>query len=253
MKIGICTSLDNIAKVRDMGFDYIEGNSSVLAGMTPEQFAETQKKAADAGLPVYSFACLFPWSYKFFSTEITNQTLADHLKLVFEREAALGGRVSVFGSGGARKFPEGVSYPDACKRVVEVLRLAGDLAAPHGISIVFEPLCRAETNIGNSVCEGSLLVQMANHPNVGLLADYYHMATVGEPVSEIARIGGIRHAHIATRDGRHAPLLAGSDDFAGFLRELKTLGTCEGVSIESGWTDFDRDAPRALALLRSLA
>lgn len=253
MKIGICTGFENLPKAREMGYDYAELTANALAGMSPEAFEEARRTAAGAGIPVLAYNCLFPWSGRFFGPEaMSDEEIAAYLKKVFEREAALGGKVSVFGSGGARRFPEGVSYADACRRVISILRMAGECAAPHGITIVFEPLRPAETNIGNSVCEGALLVQMADHPNVRLLADYYHMATIGEPMTEIGRVGGVRHAHIATREGRYAPLVKGSDDFAGFFRELKACG-CETVSIEGGWADFDRDGPRALALLRSLA
>lgn len=255
MKIGICSNLNSAAKVRDMGFDYIEGTACALGGMKEEEFAALRDRLHDVGLPVPSFAGLFPWdgSYQFFSPATTEERLRSYLRTVFSREAALGGKVSVFGSGGARRFPAEVSYADACRRVAEVMRFAGDEAAEFGIRIVFEPLRPAETNIGNSLCEGALLVQLANHPNVSLLADYYHMAVNGEPMSEVTRIGDIRHAHIAARDGRHAPLVTGCDQFGDFIRRLTALGTCERLSIESGWADFDRDAPRALALLRRLA
>jgi sugar phosphate isomerase/epimerase len=242
---------DRLGSVREMGYDYLEGNATVLAGMSPEAFDETRCAVDAAGMPVLAFNCLFPGQFQFFDPAVTDATLSAHLRTVFEREAALGGKVSVFGSGGPRRFPEGVPYAEACHRVVSVLRLAGDAAAPHGITVVFEPLRPAETNIGNTVCEGALLVQMADHPNVRLLADYYHMASVGEPMTEIGRVGGVRHAHIATREGRYAPLVAGSDDFAGFFRELQACG-CETVSIEGALADFNRDAPRALALLRAI-
>ncbi len=255
MKIGICSDISRIATVRDMGYDYIECSSAGLAAKTDAEFKEAVRSARDSGLPVMSTNGLFPWTpeYRFFSETATNDFLLDYLKRIFEREGELGVSSAVFGSGGSRRFPENVSYPDACRRLVEVMRMAGDCAAPYGITVVFEPLRPAETNIGNSLCEGALLVQMADHPNVGLLADYYHMAVAGEPMSELCRIGGVRHAHIATREGRHAPLVAGSDDFLGFFRGLKKLGTCDGVSIESGWADFGRDAPRALAFLRGIA
>ena len=34
MKIGVCTSLDNIERVRDLGFDYLEGVANALAPMS---------------------------------------------------------------------------------------------------------------------------------------------------------------------------------------------------------------------------
>ena len=235
MKIGVCTSLDNIERVRDLGFDYLEGVANALAPMTAEEFSAVRRRVADAGIPVPAMAGLFPWGadtpYQMFTAGSGRDVYMDYYNRTFERAAALGVRFCVFGSGGARRFPETVSYGDACKRVAEVLRWSGEAAAPFGITMVFEPLRSAETNFGNSLCEGSWVVRAADHPNVALLADYYHMAAMGEPMSEVTRIGGIRHAHLATRERRLAPAVTASDDLQGFFDGLVRLGTCEHASI----------------------
>ena len=257
MKIGVCTSLDNIERVRDFGYDYLEGVANALAPMTAEDFSAVRRRVADSGLPVVAMAGLFPWGsdnpYQMFEAASGRDVYMDYFNRTFEREAALGVRFSVFGSGGARRFPATVSYGDACKRVAEVLRWAGEAAAPFGVTVVFEPLRAAETNFGNSLCEGSWVVRAADHPNVALLADYYHMADMGEPMSEITRVGGIRHAHLATRDRRLAPAVTAADDFLGFFEGLARLGTCEHASIEGGEALNPATAARALANLRAIA
>lgn len=257
MKIGVCTSLDNIERVRDLGFDYLEGVANALAPMTAEEFSAVRRRVADAGIPVPAMAGLFPWGptaprYQMFESGSGRDVYMDYFKLTFERASALGVRFCVFGSGGARRFPETVSYGDACKRVAEVLRWSGEVAAEFGITMVFEPLRAAETNFGNTLCEGSWVVRAADHPNVALLADYYHMASMGEPMSEVTRIGGIRHAHLATRERRLAPAVTASDDLQGFFDGLVRLGTCEHASIEGGESTNPAVAPRALANLRAI-
>ena len=256
MKIGVCTSLDNIERARDLGFDYIEGVANALAPMTAEEFSAVRRRVADAGIPVPAMAGLFPWGadtpYQMFTAGSGRDVYMDYFNRTFERASALGVRFCVFGSGGARRFPETVSYGDACKRVVEVLRWSGEAAAPFGITMVFEPLRAAETNFGNSLCEGSWVVRAADHPNVALLADYYHMAAMGEPMSEVTRIGGIRHAHLATRERRLAPAVTASDDLQGFFDGLVRLGTCEHASIEGGESLNPAAAPRAIANLRAI-
>ena len=258
MKIGVCTSLDNIGRVRDLGFDYIEGVANALAPMTAEEFSAVRRRVSDSGLPVIAMAGLFPWGptaprYQMFESGSGRDVYMDYFNRTFEREAALGVRFSVFGSGGARRFPETVSYGDACKRVAEVLRWSGEVAAEFGITMVFEPLRSAETNFGNSLCEGSWVVRAADHPNVALLADYYHMAAMGEPMSEVTRIGGIRHAHLATRERRLAPAVTAADDLEGFFTALARLGTCGQASIEGGEALHPVAGPRALANPRRIA
>lgn len=258
MKIGACTSLDNVERVRDLGYDYLEGVANALAPMSEEAFSDIRRRVADSGLPVPAMAGLFPWGpeaarYQMFESRADRATYLDYFKRTFERASALGVRFVVFGSGGARRFPESVSYGEACRRVAEVLRWSGEVAETFGITMVFEPLRAAETNIGNSLCEGAWLVRAADHPNVALLADYYHMADMGEPMSEITRIGGIRHAHLATRDKRLAPAVTASDNLQGFFAGLARLGTCEHASVEGGEALHPVGAPRALANLRRLA
>ena len=239
MKIGVCAGLDRLDLVRDLGFDYLEICANTLAPMTAAEFDSARRRVADSGLEVPATNGLFPWGteaprYQMFSSGSGRDVYMDYYNRTFERAAALGVRVSVFGNGGARRFPDTVPYRDACTRVAEVMHWAGEAAAPFGIMIVFEPLRAVETNLGNSLCEGAWLVRAADHPNVALLADYFHMACMGEPMSEITRVGGIRHAHLATRERRLLPVVAADDRFGEFLERLARLGTCPRVSMSPG-------------------
>ncbi len=238
MKLGICARLDEIDLIRDLGFDYLESYANAMSQMSEADFAVARRRVADSGLPVSAMCGIFPWGsegprFHLFESGSPESFYRDWFRRTFGREAELGVRFSVFGNGGYRRFPATVSYGDACKRLAEVLRWAGEEAAPCGVTVVFEPLNSWETNLGNSLCEGFWLVREADHPNVALLADYYHMARMGEPMSEVTRVGGIRHAHLATREGRHSPVVASNDSIGEFLERLLRLGTCETVSIEA--------------------
>ncbi len=165
---------------------------------------------------------------------------------------ALGGRIAVFGSGKSRNRPEGMAYADAFRRLAEVTRLTGEVAAAYGVTIVIEPLNRSEWNMICSRAEGAALIAAANHPNVKLLCDYYHAAREGEPLEDIVRLGGVSHAHIATREGRRYPVERGEDAFDTFFACLKETNYQGLMSIEGKTDDMDADAPRALMLLRGL-
>jgi sugar phosphate isomerase/epimerase len=254
MRIGFNGTFPLLEQIAGMGYDYLEGHANALAPLSAGDFASLRRRVREAGIDVPSLCGLFPW--KGFSLfERSDEAIRDYLERTFDRAADLGVSRVVFGSGGARSFPEGETYAGACDRLADVLRLSADLAAPCGISLLFEPLRRAETNLGNSLCEGWWFVRSAARPNLALLADYYHMATSGEPLDEIVRVGGIRQAHIATKADRRVPTGEGDDDFRGFFRNLHRLGTCDAISIEGGFgdaADLDRVGPAALALLRRL-
>ena len=52
----------------------------------------------------------------------------------------------MFGSGGARRVPEGFPKEDAFEQFVEFGKRIAPEARAHGLTIAIEPLCRDETN-----------------------------------------------------------------------------------------------------------
>ena len=250
MQFGLCESFNYLETARDAGFDYLEPFVNELAGMPVADYAELRKRVADAGIPAAGFCRLFPWDVKIHDPAWTDDRLRDYLSRAFDRVAELGGKWAGFGNGGARKRPDGVAYADDCRRIVEVLRLAGEVGGPRGITVVFEPLNHGETNLGNHLSEGASFVREADHPAVKLLADYFHMARVGERMDEIARVGGVAHAHIATRGTRGFPHLDDGEEIPAFLAQLRACG-CDHCSVEScGNPDVAGESPHSLAYLR---
>ncbi len=62
-------------------------------------------------------------------------------------------------------------------RVIDVMRRAGDIVAPHGIAMVMEPLNTRTNHPGvymQTVAEGYAVARGANSPGVKVLADLYH-------------------------------------------------------------------------------
>lgn len=82
----------------------------------------------------------------------------------------LGVKRVVFGSGMARKIPEGFDAATARRQLLYAAKIVGDIAAEYGCLVVMEPLCHYETNLLNSVAAGAAFVRELNHPSVKLLA-----------------------------------------------------------------------------------
>ncbi len=62
-------------------------------------------------------------------------------------------------------------------RVIDVMRRAGDIVAPHGIAMVMEPLNTRTNHPGvymQTVAQGYAVARGANSPAVKILADLYH-------------------------------------------------------------------------------
>ena len=252
MEIGICGKPELAAAAKAAGFDYLELPVNGIAAMTEEDYAKAKAAMQAAGLPCPTFNLLFPGSLKLLEKSTTDEEIAAYLEGALNRMRDLGGKIAVFGSGKSRAKPEGMTYGEAWRRLVEVTRLTGEIAAKYGITIVIEPLNRGECNLINSVAEGADLAAAANHPNVSLLADSYHVAKEGEPFTDIIRVSGVSHAHVATKEGRRYPTSADDADTVAFVKALKVSGYTGRISVEGKTDDIAVDGPAAIALLKKL-
>ena len=231
MHLGLCTSASaNAGLIAGSTLDYVEENvQGFLLPRDPDAAAWT-RRLADAkacGKPIRAWATT-----------------------AFARAKQAGITAIVFGSGGSRRIPDGFDRAQARAQFVDLLKELGPLAAAQNVTLVVEPLNTGECNFITSVDEGAAIVRDAATPGVRLLADIYHMLRDAEGPAAITRAGSLlAHVHIAEREKRTAPGVAG-DDFAPYLRALAGIGYDGNLSIESGWQDLAAQLPAALAELR---
>ena len=243
--LGICTGLANAAALQAAGADYVEEN--VQTFLQPEQpdFA-----APAAALPVRVANCFLPAALKCVGPVVDLPQLVRYAGRAFHRARQAGIETIVFGSGGARQIPTEFSKTKAEEQFLALLCELAPLAAQSGVTLVIEPLNRAECNFINSVTEAAALVVACHHPHVQLLADFYHMLRDGQSPDEIRQQGPLlRHIHVAEFAQRTAPGVAG-DDFRPFLRALRQVNYQGAISIECVWGDLAAEAGRAVTELR---
>jgi sugar phosphate isomerase/epimerase len=245
--------LDNAATLAAAGVAFIEENVQKL--LVPADgdaaFAPLLAAVKATALPVKAANCFLPGSLPCTGPQVDMARLLRYGEVAMRRAEQVGITTIVFGSGGARKIPDGFSRDKAKEQFVAALKGLGPLAQRHGVTVVVEPLNKAECNFINSVGEGAELVAAADHPHIRLLADIYHMLRDDEPASAIARHGHLlRHVHIAEKEKRTAPGVCG-DDFKPYLRALREAGYAGAISIESRWDDLPKEAPRAVKVLQS--
>ena len=254
IKLGICTSIDNAPLMREIGYDCVELGLSGIAQMTEEDFQALLEKVKAAPLPVESVNGMLPGDFVLCSEEGTGARLGAYLDRAFSRAEALGVRIAVFGSGAARRLPEGMSETAGYEYLARFLRFAAEKAAAHGITIAIEPLRAAECNIINYVKEAQSLAALAAQKNVGALADHYHMMQGGDSYDALDNGIGILHAHIAEKEKRGYPKASDAclAEYEEFFRRLKSADYEGRVMIEGGCGDFAGGAKEAFALLDSL-
>lgn len=243
MKYGVCgvglDDYDGIRLAAKTGFDYIEFNFQAISGADGETIEKAAAVLAECGIKGEAANCFIPNRFNITADELDNEALAEFVEKGMANGKKIGLETVVFGSGGAKRIPEGVDYATGFRRLVAFLRdIAGPLAQKYGITIVVEPLCKPEVNIINTVKEGAMLAAACGNPNVADLADLYHMYVENDSVSNITDVGMLlRHAHISNplTDGagnkRTFMKDANEYDYRSFIEALREVG-CPRCSIE---------------------
>jgi len=254
MRFGICASVDALTLAADAACDYIEPPVAILV---PDQgdsaFAPARERFGNSALKAETFNAFLPPSLKITGPAADFHALSAYVKVAAHRAAQIGGRVIVFGSGGARAVPQGFPRPQAETQIIDFLKMAGDYAAENDLVIAVEPLRPAECNIINFVSEACDFARRANHPAVKVLADLYHVFQGNDPLANIAAAGRLlAHTHIAEAVNRDAPRSGDGTDYTGFFAALKRAGFDGRCSIECRWTDQASQAPIAIRYLREL-
>lgn len=253
MEIGICAGIDQASFAAKAGYDYIELPLCTLAALSEKEFSDAQKTIGQAGIPCRAFNLLLPGGMKILGEQADRKLLEKYAQNAFKRAADIGGKIIVFGSGGARKIPEGMNRSEAWEQMKEVCRMFGSIAEGYGLKIVLEPLNHEETDLLNTVAEGVEMVRELGVPSVRLLADYYHMQIEMESVDVLKDAAPcLDHCHIACGADRRFP--SGDDEelcrkFLGALRAAEYRGR---LSVEGVTSRFEKDAAESLNVLKRL-
>jgi D-psicose/D-tagatose/L-ribulose 3-epimerase len=253
VQVGYCTSLKNLAAAKAAGFDYVELGTTEIAALSDPEFEAAASEAAQVGLATPAANLFLPPALKVTGPDVDSVQQTAYMDKAFPRLARLGVQLVVFGSGGARRVPDGFSREVASRQLAEFGRRAAARARQHGITIAVEPLRREETNIVNSAAEGLALVEAVGDPGFELMIDFYHLASEHEDPSII--VGArrhLRHLHMANPNGRVFPLSAEEFAYESFFARLREIGYDQRISVEASTRDLTADAPRAIALLRGL-
>lgn len=255
MKFGMCIGSDSnkIAVCKKLGYDYVESAFEMLADpKNDEKYDAFQAELKNNGFSCLSVNCFIPSALKITGPDVDEQALKDYIERGMKRGAALGVKKVVFGSGGARKRPEGFSYETAVRQIFSFLTdIVSPIAEKYGILLVIEPLRSGDTNMIESLREGAVIAAAVNRPNIRLLVDLYHAYYSGDTNDHIRSMTTLlRHAHIAEPEKRVYPAPGDAYPYADFISALKAAG-CDTCSVEARCSDFEKEAADAIRVLRA--
>ncbi len=252
-RLGVCTSFGNAATLQSGGCDYIE--ESVQGFLVPDkpesEFRGKVMAFKGSALPILACNSFLPGSLKSVGPEPRHDEIVAYALIAFRRAREAGIKTIVFGSSGSRAIPDGFDRAEARRQFVRLLRRLAPIAKAHGITVVIEPLNSGECNFINTVEDGAAIVKETGHPNIRLLADIYHMLREGEGPDALLAAGPLlKHIHIAEKDRRTPPGVAG-DDFTPYLQALRSARYTGAISLECRWDDLAGELPRAIEALKS--
>jgi sugar phosphate isomerase/epimerase len=239
---------------RAAGYEYIELAMQDVLGLSDEEFEALVKRLRALGIPARTGYNLIPNDLKVVGPDVDRKRQDEHLARALTRAERLGLAMVVFGSGPARRVPDGFSPARAFEQLVDFSRRAAAEAARHKLQFLVQPLRNEDTNLINTVPEAMKLVKAVARPNFHILVDYSFLIIQKEdPSVLLAARGHVRHVWIANPNGRVYPMAPGEADYASFFQALAKIGYRGGLSIHAKTQSYAADAPRAITFLRKMA
>lgn len=252
---GAARPFSNASYLKSIGFDFIECAVSevLMPTISNEEYEPHFQKFAAPPLPIRSCYCFIPGNFKLTGPEINHVGALKYAKVALQRADKLGIPFIVFGSGGARTFPDGFPKEEAVSQFISFCNGLAEILNEMNVTVVIEPLQKRETNLINSLSEGAEIIRAVGSKKVRLLADFYHMRSNGEEADGILKHGDLLyHCHIAEKIERRAPGTT-DEDFSSYFAALKKIGYKGGISCECDWLNFESDAKNAIAALHKFA
>jgi D-psicose/D-tagatose/L-ribulose 3-epimerase len=240
------------------GCDYIEPALSKTVALSPDARAEAKRRLAASRARVETANWFLPGNeIKLTGPDVDRRRIRAYLEESLAVAEDLGVKVIVFGSPGARSYPEGFARDKAWAQLRDFLRDAADVivSRSYGMVIGIEPLRKPESNIINSVTEAASLAREVNHPKVRIIVDFYHLTFENEnPDVIVGARDLIVHLQIADPKERGFPMQEqGEPRYRQFFTNLRKIGYRGRLSIEANSSNVASDCKAALAFLKQMA
>ena len=233
--MGVSGPIAKAAELKKLGAQFLTvGTGDLLVPDQPEEvFAPLLEKALAAPLPV--LACngfIRPKHLLCVGPDANHDEVLVWADTAFKRLARVKAKFMVFGSSGSRKIPKGWPKEKAEEQFVALLKRMGPLAEKAGVTVAVEQLQAAECNFINHITHAAKLIRAAEHPNIRLLADLFHMVQGGDTPDDLkAAMDVVVQIEIAEKGGRTYPGVTGYD-FRPYFRVLREAGYKGAISIE---------------------
>lgn len=154
MLFGVCGNPKVAAIAARASYDFAEWTvGDLLKPREPyEAFRAALDEAHSAEVRYPVLNCFVPGNLKITGPNADISALRIYATITLERAEQAGVKVIVLGSGGARRIPDGFDAEVAHNQLVSFCSMVAPISYDHGVTVVVEPLNKAECNGSESSC-----------------------------------------------------------------------------------------------------
>lgn len=143
--------------------------------------------------------------------------------------------------------PNGIDRKQAMDWLAEGLTTLGDFAETNGVTLLYEPLNRYETNLINKLSDGAELLNSLATRNVRLLADLFHMNIEEASLPDSIRRAGSLIGHVHFADSNRGPIGTGHTAMTDVAKALIDINYQGYISAEAfPWPTPDEAARQTI-------
>jgi len=262
MRYGFCTDTATstrgeveytlVRRIKDAGFDYAEFPLMMIDALSDEAFEQLLNELQAIRLDCDCACNYFPGRIKVVGPDANMDEIRAYLDHAMGRAKRMGVKKIVFGSCGSRNLPEGVSQEEGYRQLLEMIRTCVIPACrKYDIYVVIEPIRRQSANFVITLRDGMKVVNLADSPEIMLLADLMHMNCNEEDPEDLhAAFPSLCHVHLCELN-RVLP----EESYSAYLEDCLDIladGGYDGtISFESKDAVTPDGLEKALLLLKS--
>lgn len=210
-------------QAKALGFDAVEVFPPSPTAVEPQAL---RKLLSDHGLALAAVGTGGGWVRQKLHLCLPNAAqraqARDYIRGIIDLAGPLGAPAIVGSMQG--RWSDEVPQSAALGFLAESLEELGRHAASYGVSLLYEPLNRYETNLVCTVEQGVSLLKQLSARNVKLLCDLFHMNIEEVDIAQALRHAGERVGHVHFVDSNRRPAGCGHIEFAPIAAALQEIG-----------------------------
>jgi sugar phosphate isomerase/epimerase len=218
-----------IARLAGFGYDGVE----LVGEPAQNDVAAIGRELKRHGVVASSIISIFtPERDIVSSDEAIRANAIDYVKGNVDYAAALGAEVVTFTPTACMKIAPEVELAQEWEWAVSAAREVAGYAADQGIRIAVEPWNRYETYLITRTHQAVEFVDEVGAPNIGVMADTFHMSIEEPDIAGAIRNAGSRLAHVHLADSNRAAPGEGHTDFDPIVQAILDVGY-------EGWISYE--------------